>query len=80
MIKNIEIFYTGGGITIAEADLNDNQFAVVSSEFPDFLTIYNRDDENEKTYLPENTIVSTHKNNLTPDLKPLYSKMIEKLN
>lgn len=52
MIENIEIFYTGGGITLAETDLNENEYAVVSSDSPNYLTIYNRDDDNEKNVSP----------------------------
>lgn len=80
MINNIEIFYTGGGITLAETDLNENEYAVVSSDSPHFLTIYNRDDDNEKSYLPDDMIVSAPKEKLTSNFKPLYTKMIEKLN
>lgn len=80
MITNIEIFYTGGGITLAETDLNENEYAVVSSDSPDYLTIYNRDDDNEKSYLPDDMIVSTPKEKLTSNFKPLYIKMFEKLN
>lgn len=80
MNTNIEIFYTGGGITLAETDLQDNKYAVVSSDSPNYLTIYNRDEDNEKTYLPDDMIVSTPKENLTSNLKPLYMTMVEKLN
>ncbi len=76
----IETFYTGGGITLAETDLNETLYAVVSSDAPEYLTIYNRTDDNEKTYLPDDMISSTPKEKLTPNFKPLYNKMIEKLN
>lgn len=79
MINNIEIFYTGGGITLAETDLNENEYAVVSSDAPNYLTIYNRDDDNEKTYLPDDMVVSTPKEKITSDFQPLYMKMVEKL-
>ena len=78
MDKNIEIFYTGGGITLAETDLTDNSYAVVSSDAPNYLTIY-RCTDNEKTYLPDDMLVSAPKEELTPNLKPLYIKMVEKL-
>lgn len=79
MTANIEIFYTGGGITLAETDLSNTEYAVVSSDSPNFLTVYNRDENNEKTYLPDDMIVSTPKEKLTSNLKPLYIKMLEKL-
>ena len=79
MITNIETFYTGGGITLAETDLNDNVYAVVSSDAPQYLTIYNRTEDNDKTYLPDDMVSSTPEEKLTSDLKPLYLKMVEKL-
>ena len=79
MITNIETFYTGGGITLIETDLKDNTYAVISSDAPQYLTIYNRDENNEKTYLPDDMISSTPNENLTSDLKPLYMEMVEKL-
>lgn len=80
MYETIEIFYTGGGITLAETDLNKKEYAVVSSDAPEYLTIYNRDEDNEKTYLPDDMKVSLSKEKLTSNFKPLYMKMIEKLN
>lgn len=80
MNSNIEIFYTGGGITLAEIDLNKSEYAVVSSDAPDYLTIYKRSEDNEKSYLPDDMLVSTSKEKITANLKPLYIKMINKLN
>ena len=45
MTAKFELFYTGGGITIAEADIDSARYAVVSSEAPDFLTVYTLTDE-----------------------------------
>ena len=79
MNDTIEIFYTGGGITLVETDLNENLYAVLSSDAPQYLTIYNRDEDNEKTYFPDDMVSSEHNDHLTSDLKTLYTKMIEKL-
>ena len=78
MLKNIDLFYTGGGITIAETDLNKDHYAVVSSEAPEFLTVYAYSEE-EKTYLPDDMLFSHHREEIAPDLKALYAKMLEKL-
>ena len=78
MFEKIEVFYTGGGITIAEADINTNQYAVVSTEAPEFFTIYAYADE-EKTYLPDDMIASHRKDELAPNLLQLYSEMLNKL-
>lgn len=75
----IETFYTGGGITLAETNLDKNRYAVVSSDAPNFLTIYNRTDDGEKTYLPDDMVVSTPKEKITSDFKPLYERMIKQL-
>ena len=78
MAESIEVFYTGGGITLAEADIDKTRYAVVSSEAPEFLTIYTYAD-GEKTYLPDDMIVSTPEVEIAPELKTLYTKMLDKL-
>ena len=75
MTTKISTFYTGGGITLAETNLNKNHYAVVSSEAPDFLTIYSYSN-GETSYLPEDMVESKHKDDLTPELKPVYEKML----
>lgn len=79
MANSIEVFYTGGGITLAEVDLDANRYAVVSSDAPEFLGIYTLDNDGEKTYLPEDMVASPHEKEIAPDLKDLYNKMLEKL-
>lgn len=78
MTKKIELFYTGGGITIAEADTDKTHYAVVSSEAPDFISVYAYAD-NEKTYLPEDMILSGKGEDLSSELQALHAKMLEKL-
>lgn len=78
MAEKIEVFYTGGGITLAEAVMDNNRYAVVNSEAPDFLTIYKQED-GENTYLPEDMILSAPEGELAPEHKALYMKMLEKL-
>lgn len=78
MNKKIETFYTGGGITIAEADIDQTHYAVVSSDAPDFLSVYACQD-GERDYLPEAMVFSSHREEITPELKPLYSQMLDKL-
>lgn len=75
----IETYYTGGGITIAELDIDNWKYAVVSTEAPDFLTIY-KTDNGEKTYLPEDMVTSSKRDDLTPELKDLHDKLLAKLN
>ena len=78
MNVKIETFYTGGGITLAEANLNKKQYAVVSSDAPDFMAVYLYSN-GETTYLPEDMIESKHKDELSPELKPIYAKMLNSL-
>lgn len=78
MIKHIEVFATGGGITLAEADLNEGRYAVVSSEAPDFLTVYASED-GERTYLPDDMLESMTAADLPEELKELYTEMRHKL-
>lgn len=74
---NIETFYTGGGIWLSESVINDNgDYAVVSSEFPDVLSLYHPSDEK---YLTEYMFLSEHYSKLDAGLKDLYFKMLDDL-
>ena len=77
MAHNIEVIYTGGGITIVEANINHKQCAVVSTEAPEFLTIYNR--TNDEPYLPENMVASLKVGEMEDEQRMLYYKMIDLL-
>lgn len=78
MGHKIELFYTGGGITLAEAELNGDRYAVVSTEAPEFLTVYKRGDD-ETPYLPEDMVFSLAEDELPEDMKSLYVEMLEEL-
>ena len=77
MKNQIEVIYTGGGITIVEANIGGGQYAVVSTEAIEFLTIYNR--TSEEPYLPEDMVASITADEMTDDQKALYYNMIEHL-
>lgn len=78
MAKNIEVFYTGGGVTLAEAELDGGRYAVVSTECPDILTIYNRVEDDEP-YMPEIMVGSYGEGEMDEDQKELHRAMLEKL-
>ena len=78
MKHKIELHYTGGGITLAEATINSDRFAVVSSEAPNFLTVYKWTD-GETTYLPEDMIFSLEEKDLSDDFRTLYPEMLNEL-
>lgn len=75
----IEAFYTGGGITLAEADLDRERYAVVSSDAPEFLAVYKRV-EGAEPYMPEDMLLSAKKEDLPLELQELHGAMLEKLN
>lgn len=78
MKHKIELIYTGGGITLAEAELNSDRYAVVSTEAPGFLTVYKRGDD-ETPYLPEDMVFSLTEGELPEDMKGLYAEMLDEL-
>lgn len=78
-MTKIETFYTGGGITLAEAELKGGRYAVVSTECPDFITIYNRV-EDEEPYMPEDMVGCYGVNEMDEDTKVLYQAMLNELN
>ena len=73
----VEVYYTGGGITIAEAEVDPKTVAVVTSEAPEFLSLYKKDHEG---YLPENMLASKPMDELDEKLKALHAEMVDKLN
>lgn len=73
----IEVFYTGGGITLAEADLGA-QYAVVGSDYPNCISIYNKV-EGEEPYMPEDMVASLMVEEMDAETKALYLKMLEAL-
>lgn len=76
MSAKIEVFYTGGGIWLAEANLGDNKYAVVNSEQPEYMGVYLYEKGEDDTYYPEDIIDDYHKDNIPDDLKELYKDML----
>ena len=70
----IEVFYTGGGITLAEADLGA-QYAVVGTDYPNCLSIYNRV-EGEEPYMPEDMVASYTEEEMDEETRALYLEML----
>ena len=77
MTHKIEIFNTGGGINLAEAELDGGRYAVVSTEAPDCIAIYNRVDD--EPYMPEDMIGCYTAEDMSAELKALHTEMIKKL-
>lgn len=74
----IEVFYTCGGIWLSEMDLNENEYAVVSTEYPNELAIYTKEDEDDK-YHPEDMILAQHKDELEEEHLVIYNKLYKAL-
>lgn len=74
----IEVFYTGGGIWLAETYIDEITYAVVNSEHPEFLSIYESYEDDEK-YLPDDMIVSKHRDELFGYRAGLYRKLVDEL-
>lgn len=79
MTNSVQTFYTGGGITIAEVNVDKTHYAVVSSDAPDYITVYRYNTDNETTYLSEDMVSCLSKENITSELQPLYAKMVAAL-
>jgi hypothetical protein len=78
MKHNIELHYTGGGVTLVEAEISEERYAVVSSEAPEFLAVY-KQAEDETPYLPENMVASLTEQDMDKETKKLYKEMLGKL-
>lgn len=72
-----EVFYTGGGIWLAEMDLKNGTYAVVDSDYHDCLSIYNYTDDEQ--YMPEDMIFSKVVDQLDSEQMKIYNQLIAAL-
>ena len=77
MAHNIEVYGTCGGVTLAEADITPDTYATVSTEAPEYLTLYKKTED--EPHLPEDMLLSAKHDDLTPELQELHGAMVEKL-
>lgn len=76
----LEVFYTGGGIWLAELDLEDGLYAVVNSEFPNYLSIYKYpDEEDDEKYLPDDAISCKRAETLYGAELDIYNELADEL-
>lgn len=75
-MSKVDVFYTGGGIWIAEMNLGDNKYAVVNSEQPEYFGIYEYELAEDGQYYPEDMILDKHKDELDDELKKVHEKLI----
>lgn len=75
-MRNIEVYYTGGGVWIAEKDLQNGTFATVDTDCVDCLTIY-KDTTEEERYTNDNMIYSADKNELNEEHKKIYDELLK---
>ena len=76
---NIETFYTGGGIWLAQYDAGDGYYAVVSSDAPEYLSIYRKTEEEDELYLPENMVSNKAYNELSSVQKEMHEILRKEL-
>lgn len=75
----IETFYTGGGIWLSQYNAGGGYYAVVSSEYPDCLSIYRKKDEDEDLYLPENMVSSKDLSELSTEQRAVHALLKKEL-
>lgn len=78
-MKKPEVFYTGGGIWLAELDLQNGTYAVVDSDYHDCLSVYNYPEEGEEQYMPEDMIFSKGVDQLDSEQMKIYNKLYKAL-
>lgn len=74
----IETYSMGGGIWLAETYIDEITYAVVSSDAPEYLVIYESYPEDDQ-YLPEDMVASKHKDELFGYRAGLYRKLLNEL-
>lgn len=79
MVNKIEVFYTSGGIALAEVILDGEHYAVVGNDAPEHFTIYKRVDEDEESYMAEDMVASLHHSELDEEQRVLFDRMLHSL-
>lgn len=74
-----EVFYTGGGIWLAEMNLENGTYAVVDSDYDTALCIYKYPEEGEEQYMSEDMIFSNEVQNLDKEHMKIYTQLLEAL-
>lgn len=70
---NIEVFYTGGGIWLAEAVINDKgDYAVVNNECPEVLSLYHKAEE---PYMEEDMYLSKPWDELNVENADIHARL-----
>ena len=70
---NIEVFYTGGGIWLAEAIINDKgDYAVVNNECPEVLSLYHKAAEK---YMEEDMYLSKPWDELNVENADIHARL-----
>ena len=72
-----EIFYTGGGIWLAEMNLQNGTYAVVDSDYKECLSIYKYTDDDP--YMPEDMIFSKGVDQLDSEQMKIYNQLLATL-
>ena len=78
-MMKVEVFYTGGGIWLAEMNLENGTYAVVDSDYDTALSIYKYPEEGEEQYMSEDMIFSDEVQNLDKEHMKIYTKLLEAL-
>lgn len=76
MKGKIEVFYTGGGIWIAEVNIRDNDYGVVNSEYPDYFGVYRYEQAEDNQYYPEDMILDKHKDELEGEYREIWEQLV----
>jgi len=78
MTRTIEVYSAGGGIVLAETHIDPTHCAIVSTDAPDHLSIYNLVGV-DVPFLPEDMVLSAKHDELSPELQELHAEMVEAL-
>ena len=72
-----EVFYTGGGIWLAEMNLQNGTYAVVDSDYKECLSIYKYTDD--EPYMPDEMIFSKGGEQRDSEQMKIYNQLLAAL-
>lgn len=76
-MNKVEVFYTGGGIWLAEMNLENGTYATISSDYHEAMCIYKYSDD--EPYMTEDMIFCDEVQNFNSEQLKIHTKLYEAL-
>lgn len=77
--NKVEKYSLGNGIWIAQKNINENEYALINSEAPEFLAVFLVSEDEDDCFLPENMKFSSHESELNAEFQEIHKELLSAL-